>query len=398
MLTWYRAACWTCGVAGILVAFTLPVGRVSMACLVASLLGLALQRELGRRREERRIARSGAATPSTTVGATRDLIDLVDAREEEEQKRGYSCIRFEAPLLACPRDEFEEVLARHEAAIRSHLPAILFLARKDDCWREPFDRLQMGGAEIDLHGGNGPPRLVFRSDVWMLRRFRSFLSIHDGAFGYPGHRRMRVAVADEDAVSVRKLELVTENLPGGRVRRELVLVPDDLLFEPVRQEIKDERGAWVRRWRATTTSPVHEERIVPRPPAATFDEWVDRFFAAMQGELRGRLEVARKDGRGTNQILLSTYVGEEFGPGAVLYSTDRSWWAEQLASYPKCLEVLQRPWPPGWIPVFVTRPAGDFAGIRWLAATPGADVRIRPAGATDGRQWRFARTKRKARG
>lgn len=398
MPTWARVACWACAGAGVLVAFRLPASRISMACLFASLLGLVLLRELGRRRRDQGAAASPAAdAPPTATAEEPDLIDLVEAKDEEDERRGYSCIRFEAPLLRCPRDEFEEVLARHEAAIRRHLPAILFLARRDEYWFEPFDRLKFGGAEIDLHGGSDPPRLVYRSDVWMARRFRAFLSIHNRAFGYPGARRIRVAVVDGDAVSVRKLELVTERLPGGRVRHEFVLVPDDVLFEPVRQEIKEEQGTWVRRWRATATSPVHEERLVPRPPAATPDEWVDRFFATMEGDLRARLELAREDGKVTNQILLSIYVGDEFGPGALLHSTTRSGWAEDLATYPKCHEVLQRPWPAGWIPVLVQRPHGDFAGIRWLAATPDADARIRPPGATDTRNWRYAAAKRKAR-
>jgi hypothetical protein len=369
-----------------------------MACLAASLLGLVLVRELGRRgKAHGATARSSAAAPSIAVGESRDLIDLVDAREEEEEKRGYSCIGFEAPLLVCHRDEFEGVLARHEAAIRSHLPAILFLARKDKHWWEPFDRFELGGAEIDLHGGNAPPRLVFRCDVWMARRFRSFLSINYGAFGYPGHRRIRVAVVDQDAVSVRKVELLTENLPGGRVRRELVLVPDDLIFEPVRQQIREEHGAWVRRWRATASSPVHEERIVPRPPAATPEDWVDRFFSARESQLRKRLEVARQDGQITNQILLSLWPGSEFGPCANVFSDTRSGWVDELARYPKCLEVLQRPWPTGWVPVLVQRRGEEFAGIRWLAATPDADARIRPAGATDGWHWRADRAKRRVR-
>lgn len=397
-----RPACAAIAIAAVVfAAVLLPVGRLSMACFALGLLTLVLLRERARASiDEAHEGPSHSPPPSArcTADRPRDLIDLVEARESEERRQGYACTRFEAPLLVCPREEFEHVLARHEAAVRAQLPAILFLAAKQSRWRERYDRIEHCAAEIDLHGGTAPPRLVLRASVWPVRRFRAFLSIHDRSFGHPGDRRMRVYVCDEDAVSVRKVELLIERLPRGAVRRELVPAPDeDLIFEPVRQEVSQDGSTWLRRWRATATSPVHEERIVLRPPAATREEWVDRFFEACEHQLRRRLTVALADGYAENQILLTLTPGDEFGPCAILEASTREGRRESLEGYPDCHASLQRPWPRGWVPVLVKPGNGSFGGIRWVAVRPDADPHMRPAGAMDVWQGRVAQTRRKAR-
>ena len=380
MRAWLRPAFGAVGVLGVVVAVALPVGRASMASLAVGLLALVLlpARALPRGHDP-------PSRPSRPPWETApDVLDLIESREDEEEKRGYSCVGFEFPFLACPRDEFEAILARHEAAIRAQLPAILFLARKSTQARflRPYASIEMCAAEIDLHGGNEPPRLVVRSSIRTSRRFRSFLSVHHRAAPFPGHNRMRVAVIDDNAVSLRKLELRTEKLPSGAVERELVLVPEAVTFEPVRQELRLEDSTWVRTWQATATSPVHEERIALRPPASTPEEWTDRFFAACASRLRKRAAVAVEDGMALNQFLLWLTPGTEGGPCANVAASTRAGWAPFVIPFARSYRALQRPWPPGWIPVLVTFKEA-FGGIRWLSLRPEADPRVRPPSVTE---------------
>jgi hypothetical protein len=404
MHTALRVACGAIGLAGVPFALTLQDARASTVFLALAFICLACLREAARDENDApRPAPPPAPTPPPAppppANDSLDLVDWIAAREAEQRGHGYRCVELEAPFLVCPRDEVAEVLARHERAIRAHLSAILFLARKQKYFREPLDWMDLTAAEIDLHDGSEPPRLVVRSSVYTARRFRSLLSIHFAAFGNPGARRMRVAVVDEDLVSLHDLELVTEKLPGGGRHRELALLPQTVVFEPVRQELKREGSTWVRTWRATASSPIHEEAVPVPPPAATREEWVARFFAACEPKLRRRLAMAREDGEAMNQILLWLCPGKEFGPSAVVASYTRSGWLEFVERYPLCHGALQRPWPPGWVPVFVT-PADSafsaFAGIEWLQATPNADPRLRPAGVVDVQTSGAARAKRRA--
>jgi hypothetical protein len=392
-----RAACGVMGVAAGILALVLPAGRVSTACLALGLLALVLLRERTRPRVSD-FPRLPSSPPPPTPSEPRDLVDLIEAQGRDEQKRGWSCIAFEFPFFAGPPDEFADVLARHEAAIRAQLPGILFLARKERHFKEPFDWIEQCAAEIDLHGGSAPLRLVVRSGVFTLRRFRSFLSIHHGGFGYPGHRRMRVVVVDEDAVSMHKLELITEQLPGGAMRRELALVRDVVRYEPVRQEVRqDGPTAWTRTWRATASSPVHEERIVLRPPAATGEEYLDRLFAACERQLRRRVATALQDGIRLNQLLLwLTPPGDEWGACANVAARTRAGWLEFVERWPQAVPVVQRPWPRGWVPVLVTRGQWGFGGIRWLAATPDADPSARPPATSENAQYQRRRAERRA--
>jgi hypothetical protein len=367
-----------------------------MPCLAVGLLALVLLP--GRGRPSSKPSREPAMPQRSPAECPPDVLDLIAARQAEEEKHGYPCVAFEFPFLACPRAEFDEVLARHDAAVRAHLGAILFLARKELHFREPYDWIERCAAEIDLHGGRPPPRLVVRSSISTARRFRSFLSVHHRSFGYPGKQRMRVAVIDEDAVSLRKLELRTEKLPSGALRRELVAVTDEpLTFEPVRQEQRQEASNWVRTWRATATSPVHEERIAIRPPAQTQQEWIDRLFAANEGRLRRRAAIAQKDGAALNQLLLWLTLSDEFSSCANVASNTRQGWAPFVLPFPKSHEVVWRPWPRGWLPTLVTWKE-SFGGIRWLSLGPEADPQARPADTTERKEWAVWREVKRARG
>jgi hypothetical protein len=67
--------------------------------------------------------REDAAPPLTPLEQARRAEAAASSGES-----GLSCVSFEFPPLVCPRDEFEAILARHEAVVRAHLPALLSLA------------------------------------------------------------------------------------------------------------------------------------------------------------------------------------------------------------------------------------------------------------------------------
>ena len=291
-------------------------------------------------------------------------------RKEEAEKlwgrAGFPCGSFEFPVIACPRAEFERDLARHEAVVRTHLPALLFLARKNEksTSREPLDWIDMCAGEIDATRAPQPPRVSVRCRIDMERRFKDFLVVERGLTAGPGPGRLLVAVVDEDIVSVWKLDLRTVKLDGGRVQRELVLEREVVAFEPTRHHLERNGSAYIRWWQATATAPVHEERFALRPAAATEEEYIDRLFAVAEPDLRQVAANAQARGRGVEQLLLMACPRHDYGGAhALVYSARRSGWLEEIERYPKLKAVVDRPWPPGWVPVLVSHET--FAGIRW---------------------------------
>jgi hypothetical protein len=188
----------------------------------------------------------------------------------------------------------------------------------------------------------------------------------------------------------------TETLAGGRVRRELVLERKVVAFEPTRHHVERNGSAWVRWWQATATSPVHEERFALRPAARTEEEYIDRLFAVAEPELRQVAANAQARDRPLEQILLwASPRSEHGGAHALVFAARRSGWLEYVERYPQLKAVVDRPWPRGWLPVFVpcdTRdevsgPTAPFAGIRWVAVRDDADPMACPDAATDYRTW-----------
>ena len=302
---------------------------------------------------------------------------------------GLSCISFEFPPLVCPRDEFEEILARHEAVIRAHLPALLFLARRRRAWSRFVDAITMACAEIDIVDPSAPPRLLVRSTVDTARRFAAFRAIAKTVSVSPGRLRLHAVVLDDDVVSYRKLDLLVEESADGKPRFELVLRRNEVMFAPIRQQVETKGASCVRLWRATATSPLHEEVIPIRPAAASPEEYLDRLFATCQPRLRDLVVHSVEVGRSFSQILFSISPGNEYGPFVLVYAERRDGWVDFVGSFPRCHLALQRPWPRGWLPVMVT--GHDFGGIRWFAHQPDADPSARPESITE---WQGGATRR----
>jgi hypothetical protein len=154
-----------------------------------------------------------------------------------------------------------------------------------------------------------------------------------------------------------------------------------------RNSVQRNGSAWIRWWQATATSPVHVERFELRPAARTEEEYIDRLFAVAEPEL---LEVAAKAqarGHPLERVLLTAVPRGEHGGGALalVYASRRSGWLEEVERFPKLKAVVDRPWPRGWLPVFVRR--DSLAGIRWVAVRDDADPRACPDAATDRQTW-----------
>ena len=230
----------------------------------------------------------------------------------------------------------------------------------------------MCAGEIDATRAPEPPRVSVRDRIDVERRFHDFLVVERGLSRGPGPGCLLVAVADEDIVSVWQLDLRTEKLAGGRVQRELVLERDVVAFEPIRHHVERNGSAWIRWWQATATSPVHEERFELSPAARTEEEYIDRLFAVAEPELRQVAANAQARGRSLEQILLTACPRSEHGGAlALVFAARRSGWLEHVERYPQLKAVVDRPWPRGWLPVFVTR--DTFAGIRWVAVRDDAE-------------------------
>jgi hypothetical protein len=320
-------------------------------------------------------------------------IHETEVLEQAQGREGFSCASFEFPHLVCPRDEFEEILARHEGLIRARLQAILFMVRREERRYFPkFDNIHFAAAEIDAHRTLPVPRVLVRNRVVVGNRFSDFSSIAWRLGRHPGRLRMPVVVLDENVVSLHFAELRSEKLPNGTVHRELVLAPDSAIFEPVRQEANHDGSSWIRYWRATASSPPHKERIVLRPPAATRDEYLDRLFAVCEEQLRKYI-ASRETGGSVGQLLMCVSPSEKAGPCVVSMANKRADWLEFVDCYPGIHLALQRPWPKGWVPVLVQREV-SFAGLRWIATRPDVDARTAPAPVPG--EWRAGRTRRVA--
>jgi hypothetical protein len=376
-------------------AFVLPPTRATAGLSALGALTLGLLREAIRGDRAFTDAKNGRGAWLSAAEALRRI------RKEEDEKLwgrdGFPCGSFEFPLIACPRAEFELSLARHEALVRTHLPALLFLARKNEksTWREPLDWIFMCAGEIDATRAPQPPRVSVHNRVDLERRFHDFLVVERGLSRGPGRACLPVAVVDEDIVSVWKLDLRTVRLDGGRVQRELVLEREVLAFEPLRHHVERNGSACIRQWQATATAPVHEERFELQPAAATEEEYIDRLFAVAEPELRQVAASAEAQGRGVEQLLLMACArGEHGGANALVYSARRSGWLEEIERYPKFNAIVDRPWPPGWVPVLVANRA--FAGIRWVAVHEDAAPEARPDAATDYPRWSTRRAVRQA--
>jgi hypothetical protein len=347
-------------------------------------LTLALLREAVRRDRAYGDATKGRGAWLSAAEALRRI-----RKEEADQlwgRAGFPCGSFEFPLIACPRADFERNLARHEAIVRTHLPVLYFLARKSEraTRREPLDWIDMCAGEIDATRAPEPPRVSVGDRIDVVRRFHDFLVVERGLSHGPGG--LLVAVADEDVVSVWQLDLRTAKLAGGRVQRELVLEREVVAFEPIRHHVERNASAWIRWWQATATSPVHEERFELRRSARTEEEYIDRLFAVAEPELRRVAADAQARGRPLDQVLLTSCPRSEHGGAlALVFAARRTGWVEHVERYPKLNVVVDRPWPPGWLPVFVTRET--FAGIRWVAVRDDADPKECPDAATDYRTW-----------
>lgn len=348
-----------------------PPGYGAMVLLALQVLALVLVREAFA--HERRWEAEDAP-PAATVE------QLVAATASEEEARGFSCIRFEFPWLACPRSEFDAILARHEALLRAHLQVLTFLARRKFDHRL-FVTIDEYAAEIDARG-KAAPRLAFRERTEMATSYADVASVAHRLAASPGRERVPVVVIDDYAVSVRRLDVWIQYTGERRKHRELMLEDGPVTFEPVRQHVEQQGDTWVRRWRSRASSPVREERFTLRPPASSPEECLDRLFAACQERLRERIAHARKMGWPMDQPIFWCGPGERFGPYARTVAYQRDFWPEDLFEFwPQCDLVLRKPWTPGWHPVLVTRK--PIGGIRWIALEPGVDERTRPASVTE---------------
>lgn len=305
---------------------------------------------------------------------------IVAAQVAEEAAHGFSCAPFEVPRLVGPLEEFEEILARHEAILRAHLLGLNLLARQKLKWKTPV-RIDRHAGEIDARGPSAP-RIAFRGRFETARNFADMASIAHRVADFPGRERTHVVVIDDDAASVRRLELRTEKLPSGRTLRRLVLAGDEVTYEPVRQSVSRSGAEWTRRWRATASSPIHEERFTLRPPAATAEECLDRLFLASGHKLREWIAYAREMGRPLDQAICWCGPGKRFGPYAHAMTYDRAHIEnDPFEHWPRSELALRHPWPAGWIPVLVTR--APFGGIRWMRIDPAVDERTRPDDVTE---------------
>jgi hypothetical protein len=335
-----------------------------------------------------RVGAAEARRAKSAEQAPPGLEQLVLAAEaNEERGSGLSCISIEFPRLVCPPDEFDAILVRHAALVRARLPALTFLARKETTFESPFDGMHWYAAEIDADGRE--PRLAIRLRTNIAKRYADFASIAYRAADFPGRECLHVVVMDDDAVSIRKLDLLcVENARDRTVRRELVQVRDQVTFEPRRQQLVRRGAAYIRRWCATEWSPLHQERFTLRPAAGSEEECLDRILVASEEKLREAIEYARRVGRPMAQALFWCSPGKRFGPHGYALAYERTDWPEDLFEcWPQCDLALRQPWPPEWVPVFVTR--GSIAGIRWMAPG-GADESTRPVNVTE---WKAGATK-----
>jgi hypothetical protein len=376
------------GAAGALevaLALWLPSSRAQLVLLFGGALTLALLREAAV--AERRFRSTDAPQPPPPSPPSAE--DLIAAKAQEEETRGFSCIAFEMPPLRCPRSELAEVLARHEAIVRARLQGLTFLARMQPVWKDPFDRMYRYALAIEARGSSVSAPII--GDCFEIaRRFAAFRSIAHRLAEFRGHERMYVVVADDDAVSVRELDLLVLEGAGRSVRRQLVLVRDDAIFEPVRQSLEQDGQAWIRRHRATASSPRHEERLVVGPPASSKEECLDRLLAACEERLRECIDYAQEMGRLLAEAIFWCGPGNRFGPHAHALVYERRDWPEDLFEHwPQCDLALREPWPPGWAPVFVTR--GALAGIRWISVASEPSEHPRPASVTE---WKAGGTRR----
>ncbi|MGD0528969.1 MAG: hypothetical protein ABSE49_27775 [Polyangiaceae bacterium] len=347
-----------------------------MAFLVACALTFVLAREtaaLYRDQDSEETATKETSRPPN--------VEHLVAAAERDEAHDFSCVAFELPWLVCPRTDFREILSRHDALLREHLPAVTFLARRETHWRLPLDLLERYAAEIDVRGG-GAPRLAVRARFEMACRHADLASVAHRVAPFPGRERMNVVVIDDDAASVHKVEVRVDSLPDRTVRRELVPMDGEVTCEPVRQDVERDGTEWVRRWRASASSPTHEVRFTHRPPAASPEECIDRLFVACHEPLRKTIAYALEKGRPMAEAIFWCGAGKRFGPYAQALAYERAPVPDDLfESWPRCDLAVRRARPQGWVPVFVTH--GRFAGIRWAAVVRDADEKRRPASVTE---------------
>jgi hypothetical protein len=379
------------GLLSLVCAFVLPPTRGATPALSAlGVLSLWVIREQLRRDRAREDAMKERGPWISAAEALRRI-----HKEEADLwgRAGFPCGSFEFPLIACPRAEFADSLARHEDIVRRHASALLFLARKDESSTllHPLDDIESCAGQIDARCARQPTRVSVHHRLELARRFHDFLVVEQRLLHGLGPGCMLVVVVDDDIVSVWKLDLRTVMLDRGGVRRELVLERDVVAFEPIKHHVERNGSAYIRWWRASATAPMHEERFELRPAAATEEEYLDRLFSVAEPELRQVAAIEQARAGGVQQLLLIACSRSEHGGAiAMAYSGGRSWWIDEVAMYPKLKAVIDRPWPLGWVPVLVGNKS--FSGIRWVAVRDDAAPEARPGAATDFRTWSTRRS------
>jgi hypothetical protein len=183
-------------------------------------------------------------------------------------------------------------------------------------------------------------------------------------------------------VSLTALRLRREPLANGKQRCALEVDRPVIVTEPLRQRSVRQGDEWVVAWRVTLEGPLHVSRTPAAPPTGTPAQLVDALFAEHRDKLLAEAWADRaRNGGSLEQGWPVVMFNRVCGESALVGNAGVARALEMATRYPRVREVLDAPWPRGWLLVYVD--AVRYAGIRWIPLRADAAVEGRPEDVTE---------------